>query len=55
MVGPIGEPMELSVLLIPSSEAAVGWATNSSRTEALGVVERACHGLPSMRARRVHL
>ena len=27
VVGPIGEPMELSVLLIPS-EAAAGWATN---------------------------
>ena len=46
VVGPIGEPMELSVLLIPS-EAAAGWATNASRTEVLGVVERACHGLPS--------
>lgn len=46
VVGPTGEPMELSVLLIPS-EAAAGWATNASRTELLGVVERACHGLPS--------
>jgi long-subunit acyl-CoA synthetase (AMP-forming) len=46
VVGPIGEPTELSVLLIPS-EAAADWGTSASRREVLGVVERACHGLPS--------
>jgi acyl-CoA synthetase (AMP-forming)/AMP-acid ligase II len=46
VVGPIGEPTELSVLLI-SSEAPAGWATNASPIELLGIVERACRGLPS--------